>query len=506
MKHLLLLLVFFLTQIAGIQAQNSQQKPNIILVMADQWRRQALGFTNEDAVLTPELDAYSKEAAFFKNAVANTPICTPSRATMFTGQYNITNGVFGNHVRLSTNSITLGDITKDQGYHTAYIGKYHLDGKSEGYVPRSRRHGFDYWILSSHHRPFDQNYYIQDARQPVTIPGWEPDYMTGKAIEYIDSVADIDQNPFCMVLSFGPPHTGGGPGFEDRYQPDKFIGNSNKHKMGYGYAAPKKYEALYPTPEKMKRRPNVAPVGKFGAESWPVLPGYFGAITSIDENFGKLIRFLKKKGIFENTIIVFTADHGEMLGSHGRMTKGIWNEESIGVPMMLSYPGKIKPDTYKNPMATIDILPTVLGLAGLPAPAHIEGFNYENVLTGKNGQAAPEYAYCSFDQGAPDSKDRSWRAIYNDQYTYIIAKPNEYKRDKVRKEGFLLYDKRKDPYEMQPIYKGMGYDAVIDDLHAKLVAHLTKLNDPFLTLQWKTDSSPKYTWFDAKDKKSSTPK
>ncbi|SED06385.1 Arylsulfatase A [Tenacibaculum sp. MAR_2009_124] len=485
------------------------EKPNIILVISDQFRRQAMGFVKDgDPVKTPELDKYKREeAVFFSNGIVNRPICGPNRANILTGQYNITNGVYGNKVRLSKESNTLGEITKRNGYRTAYIGKWHLDGAGgpEGYVPKSRRHGFDKWILTRGHSPFKQKVYIDDSQKATTASEWETTWLTKKLIGFIrNNKENHSDKPFCAVLSIGPPHTGGGTGFEDRYQPGKRT-RDGKIKYGYGYAAPKIWEDLYPEPKQLTKRPNATDiiVKNTGEkdEVWPVLPGYYGTISSIDHEFFRLTKYLKDNDLFDNTIIVFTADHGEMLGSHGRMTKGVWYEESVGVPMLISYPAKVASRTEKSPMSSVDILPTVLGLADINIPDSIDGFDYSKSLKGEH-DVLPEYAFCSFDQGGVGKGDRSWRSIYSDKYTYVLANSswkNFRDLDHIRKEDkMVLYDKVKDPYEMEPIYKGMGYDDVINDLHKKLVDHLDKMKDPFIEMQWiPSNSEPKYMYKDA---------
>ena len=475
----------------GLYSQRKNDKPNILFVMSDQWRRQALGFLNEDPVITPHLDSFVKEAVFFQNSITNSPICTPSRATIFTGQYPHTHGVIANSVRLSTKSVTLGDIVKKEGYETAYIGKLHLDGKDEGFVPIERRHGFDYWITSKNHAPFEQAYFIQNSKKAQVIKNsWEPEWITDKAIHYMDSTKG---KPFCMVLSYGPPHTGGGKCFEDRKEPGRRV--NGEVKYGYGYAAPKKWEDLYPNPQNLERRKNVKPVDKVKDESWDVLPGYFGAISSIDDNFGRIVAYLKQNNLYDNTIIVFTADHGEMLGSQGRMTKGIWYEEAVGIPCLISYKNKVKSAVISNPFSTVDMTPTILGLAGIKVPEYMDGVNYAPTLKGKK-QELPDKAFCTFDQGTPTENDRAWRAVYTERYTYVLAK-QMYKPFDIKEEGFVLFDKEKDPYQLNPIYKGMGYDKVISDLHNALLNHLSKTKDPFIELQWKTDNEPKYKYYDA---------
>lgn len=482
------LIAFFVISSMVVKAQ--EEKPNVLFVLCDQWRKQSLGFLGEDPVITPNIDAFAKEAVFFSNAVCTRPICAPNRASLFSGQYPINTGVYGNKVQLAKETITLGDVAKKSGYKTGYIGKWHLDGDGEGFVPAERRHGFDYWIMSQAHSPFNQRYYIQNSTQPTVINyAWEPDWITDRAIDYLKSV---EKDPFVLVVSYGPPHTGGGPGFEDRWQPGKRT--NGKIKYGYGYAAPDKYEALYPNPEHIDLRPNVEPVGRYEDPSWETIPGYFGAITSIDENFGRLIEVLKDEGIFENTIVVFTSDHGEMLGSHGKMTKGIWYEESIAVPFLIAYPKKLKSSVVNEVFNSIDVMPTILGLVGVDIPNGVDGTDFSERISSGSQKNLPEAAFLSFDQGLASEPDRAWRAVRTDRYLFCLAKTQKYKEADSVKDGIVLYDLKDDPYQMNPIYRGMGYDSQIDHLFIVLKDHLEETKDPFLTLQWKTDLSSRYKW------------
>ena len=491
---LFFLVVSILTGIAQTHSgRGKAKKSNVLFVMCDQWRRQALGFIGEDPVITPNLDAFSKNAVVFKNTMTVRPICTPSRASFFSGQYPVNTGVYGNGVRMSTRTITMGDVAKKAGYNTGYIGKWHLDGPNEGYVPKDRRHGFDYWIISKGDRPFEQPYFIQDQKERTVVRNsWEPDWVTDRAVEFLQSKKE---DPFFLVVSYLTPHNGAGKGYEDRWMPGRRV--NNEIRKGGGYAAPERFEALYPDPEGMPRRPNIKPVGRPKDDAWRAFPGYFGAITSIDENFGRLLQQLKDMGEYDNTIIVFTSDHGEMLGSQGRMTKGIWYEEAIGIPFLIAYPSKVKPALHDNIVNSIDIMPTLLGLAGLEIPESVDGFNFTELLLRGKQKDIPQEAYTSFDQGEMTEHDRSWRAIRTDRYLFCLAKVEFYR---YIKDGMVLYDLQEDPYQMKPIFRGMGRDREMDELFAKLKAHLDKTNDPFISRQWKTDRASKFNWNNALDR------
>lgn len=469
--------------------KQEQRKPNILFVMSDQHRRQAMGFMKEDPVITPNFDAFSNEAVTFMNAYSAHPVSGPNRACLFSGQYTQNNKVFGNDCRLINSGKSMGYLFRNNGYSTGYIGKWHLDGHENGkyaYVPRERRQGFEYWLISQGHRHFDGQYY-GDKDSLISTGRWMPDYETEKAIEFIQNKHNEreDKKPFCLVVSYAPPHNGMGPGFQNKYN----IGHWNALlkdlpiRKGGGFAAPKRFEEMYTPAKKLPRRENVQKVDN--KESYPILPGYFGAITSIDENFGRLIAALKESGEWENTIIVYTSDHGELLGSHGRVYKDLWYEESIGVPLMISYPGKLKPQKTNQLINSIDLLPTLLGLAGIEIPREIDGIDYSAFMYGKKSKV-PNRIFFQFDRGVLNDKgpDRYYRAVRTDRYTYVAAMLPYYDQF-IGKHKQVLYDNKKDPYQLHPIFPGQGHDEIINNLRTCVMQWCEKTNDPFFSKYWK---------------------
>jgi len=456
------------------------EKPNLLFVLTDQWRRQALGFMNEDPVLTPNLDRFAEGAVVFTHAVATVPVCTPDRAVLITGNYPLANGVLANDMRLDEDSQSLGVVCKKAGYRTGYVGKWHIDGKRGFTPPGKRRQGFDFWHKSIYHAPFNQPYYIQDDPKRIYIKGWAPEYATDTAIGFME---ENQSQPFALVVSYGPPHNGGGKGMEDSHTPG-MLDKNKKQKYGYGYKAPSEFEAPYRTEEfnTKPRRPNVKPVnGKF--ESAPAMPGYFGSITALDHEFGRLMDHLRKTGLDKNTIIIFTSDHGEMLGSQGRMTKGIWFDEAVGVPCLISGPG-IRPQQVDAPFGAVDVMPTLLGLMGVEKPP-MGGTDFSPLLTGRK-MDVPEFAFLSFYKGGAPENYRQWRAAYSADYTYVVVDDSSaYRYIGIQKKGgAALYDRKTDPYQKKPIFRGDGADEVMDRMHAELARHLEEQNDPFLSTCW----------------------
>ena len=459
-----------------------KRKPNVLFIMADQWRKQALGYMHQDPVQTPNLDALASNAVSFDNTVSNNPVSGPNRACMFTGRYTINNGLWANGTCVDTEATSaMGRIFKEAGYSTGYIGKWHMNGIDDVVRDPSRRLGFDYWYQSIAHNHFKGRYYIPEESDDLVVKeGWGPTIETNVAIDYIKN---HKEDPFCLVVSYAPPHTGGGVGYEDRYQPGK------KMRLGYGYAGPKEFEEIYQDNDYTNNliRPNVKPTGHFeGTQDYAhAVPGYFGAVTAIDHEIGRLIKHLEEEGLLENTIVVFTADHGEMMGSQGLMTKGVPFEESEGVPMLFSWKGNINPARHECVFSSIDIIPTLASLAGLKATG-ADGQDYSPLIFGKKFKE-PEYVFTEFNFGGIGEKGRPWRAVFSEDYVYIIAGPSRLRNEFVT-EGYVLYDRKNDPYQMNPITKGMGYDKIIKKYHKILEKHIREMNDPFLDKMWNPEN------------------
>ena len=471
------------TEILGAPARQTSP-PNILFLMADQWRRQALGFMKQDLVETPNLDKFASQSTACMNALSTVPVCSPNRSCLFSGKYSLNNHVLCNETTLMPDKLTLGEFTKAAGYQTAYLGKWHMGfrkvkGSDISYIPPEIRHGFDHWFVEQTHEPFKQPYYVGDAmaRAPITGESWEPDTLAKHAVEYLESRDKA--KPFCLVVSFGPPHTGGGPGFEGRFIPGKEFKETGR-PTNYGYSAPSEYESLYTPGGKCYNRPlrgNVPEIDDF--ERSKAIQGYFGALTSIDKAIGRILDTVDSDGLTKNTIVVFLADHGDMMGSHGRFGKDQYYQESSGIPMIYRYPGHIPAGAhYEGVVGSIDVLPTLLGLAGVTSKG-LDGTDLSANMRGVKTKQ-PEFAYGSFFKGGFPEKSRMFRSIASVRYTYALNHGPYLKQFGPE----VLFDRSHDPLELNPIKRGMGQDALMDDFKKKLAAHLSDLHDPFIETMW----------------------
>lgn len=467
-------------------------KKNILIVLADQWRYQACGFNGNSQVKTPHLDAFAKKSVHFEHAVSGCPVCSPFRASLMTGKYPLTHGVFLNDAPLSPETAGLGDIFKQHGYHTGYIGKWHMDGHGRtAYIPKERRHGFDYWrVLECTHNYFNSQYYQDDDSVPQFWQGYDAFSQTREACEFIKKHANqqknqnIQQNqvkaclqhdhtsetedsnsaetPFFLMLSWGPPH--------DPYK-----------------EAPNEFLDMYKQ-EAIELRPNVPK--SMSAKAEEMLSGYYAHCSALDSCFGRLMKTLHENTLDQNTMVLFLSDHGDMLCSQGNYLKQQPWDESIRIPFLIHIPGVSAKSVSGACIDAPDIMPTLLGLNGFSIPESVEGRDFSARILG-----TPESRSCGAPQDLPENGElesdlgfgfiasyhpfgnwslskggREYRGLRTQRYTYARSLQGPW----------LLYDNVKDPYQLVNLIQEPAYTAVLEYLDLQLENILEKRNDSFL--------------------------
>lgn len=428
------------------------RRPNIVVLLADQLRASSVGYAGEESVFTPHLDAFARESANFTTAVSLLPVCTSYRGSLITGRTPLSTGLVLNDIPLSTSEQSLGIVLKKAGYDTAYIGKWHLNGKDrKAWVPPGPpRQGFDYWAAANFDHNYDNSIYFEgDSPEPKAWEGYDAEAQTNKTIDYMRN--HDGRKPFCMLLSWGPPH-----------HPYRIV--------------PEKYLSMYDAGD-LPVRPNCPSPPR--EDLW----GYYAQTTFIDTMVARILSELNRLGIAEDTIVLFSSDHGDMHGSQGVFKKQWPWDESIKVPFLLRYPRKIKPGTtYEFPISVIDVMPTLLGLAEVPVPPCVEGVNLAPSIERNTG--APDSVLlmnpCPFSVGDPRSPDQvpdfqgmrmEYRGVRTSRYTYVrtIDKP------------WLLYDNRNDPYQMANLIDDPGYRGLARELEEDMSAHMARIDDRFLS-------------------------
>jgi len=431
----------------NVDEGHSVAGPNLVFIFADQWRVQATGYTGNRDVKTPNLDRLAKESINFSNAVSGCPVCSPYRASLMTGQYWLTHGIFYNDKPLDPEAVTIGKVYRRAGYKTGYIGKWHIDGHGrDSFIPRERRQGFDFWKICECTHDYNHSLYYGDTSEKRYWPGYDAIAQTREAQQYIRDHAN--KSPFVLFMSWGPPHA--------PYQ-----------------TAPKKYRAMFPDPVRIWIRPNVPEQLKEKARQ--DLAGYYAHIAALDDCIGDVLDTLKECRIEENTIFVFTADHGDMLYSQGQTKKQKPWEESVRIPFLLRYPvvhgnaGK----TIDMPINTPDIMPTLLGLSGIAVPESVEGKDFSGVIKGTqppDNDAALIMCPVPFHQWSYKRGGREYRGVRTRRYTYV--------RD--LNGPWLLYDNQKDPYQLENLCNDPKYAQIQQELERILSRKLKETNDQFL--------------------------
>lgn len=423
------------------------KKPNVIFVFADQWRMQATEYAGDQNVKTPNLNSLAEKSVIFTNAIAGCPVCSPYRASFLTGQFPLTHGVFLNDVYLQHNAVSIADAFKDAGYDTGYIGKWHVDGHGRSaYIPPERRKGFDYWkVLECTHNYNNSPYYSGNSDKKLYWDGYDAIAQARDAQKYI--MKHDNKKPFLLVLSWGPPH--------------------NPYET-----APKIYRSMY-DPEKIKLRPNVPE--EIQQKSKIDLAGYYAHCSALDACIGDLLLTIHEKGIEDETIFIFTSDHGDMLGSQGEQRKQRPWDESIRVPFLLRYPALLgfRSVELDAVIDAPDILPTLLGLCEIPIPDTVEGIDFSGYILGSNdpsdGAAIIECIH-PFGEWARHLNGKEYRGIRTKRYTYI----------RTLEGPWLLYDNTSDPYQLNNIVNNNKYSELKSELDSWLIQKLQSMGDDFL--------------------------
>ncbi|MFC1715847.1 sulfatase [Candidatus Poribacteria bacterium] len=425
------------------------RQPNVVLVFGDQWRAQATGYAGDPNVKTPNLDALTGESINFVNALAGCPVCSPYRASLLTGQFPLTNGVFVNDVYLSEEAVSLADAYSAAGYDTAYIGKWHIDGHGRSsYIPPERRQGFDYWkVLECTHNYSHSPYYAGGSDENLFWEGYDAIAQTRDAQHYIQE--HDDAKPFLLVLSWGPPH--------------------NPYET-----APEEYREMYDS-EKIQLRSNVPDT--HAEQARKDLAGYYAHCSALDACVGDLLKTLQEEGIEDDTIFVFTSDHGDMIGSQAHQRKQRPWDESIRVPFLLRYPAILGRQS-KELDALIDapdIMPTLLGLCDLPVPEAVEGLDFSGYIRGgENPSDGAAVIMCPHPFGEwtrPRNGGMEYRGLRTLRHTYV----------RTLKGPWLLYDNQKDPYQLNNLINKPEYSETQAELGSWLQRRLDAMNDEFLT-------------------------
>lgn len=487
---------------AGCQSSHSEKNasPNVIYVFPDQFRNHALGFWSEDGfkeqvafrgdpVHTPHLNRFARESAVLTSAVSNCPLSSPHRGMLLTGMYPHRSGIplNCNSLRplssLREDAECVSDVFHKSGYDCGYFGKLHAEFPMpndpghpgnyveeqhpvwDAYTPQSRRHGFNYWYSYGTFDRHKSPHYWDTSGHKHEIREWSPIHEAKEVISYLKNERNQrdPHKPFFVMVGMNPPHS--------PYR-------STEDCMEEDYAL---YSDI--PLDSLLVRPNADPT----MEKAQCAPYYFASVTGVDRAFGMILQALEETGLDKNTIVVFSSDHGETLCSQATYDpKNSPYAESMNVPFLVRYPGHIVPKTDDLLLSSPDIMPTLLGLAGLAdsIPQEVQGTNYAPLLLGTDpGMKRPECAL--YFQNLDGRKDNngvvhtyfpSARGIKTARYTLALYISRETRN--LRKT--LFYDDQRDPYQMHNL-SPREYPEIFESLCREMGSKLKAIGDPWYT-------------------------
>ncbi|MEG1588590.1 MAG: sulfatase, partial [Mucinivorans sp.] len=465
----------------SVQQTATVKRPNLLFIIADQWRGRALGFMGVEPVQTPNLDKLAASGVCMTQAVSGYPVSSPARAMLLSGAYPDKNGVLANcnsntspqNVELRQDIVCWSDVLKGEGYATGYIGKWHMDklhapfvdcANNRGQVAwnewcePSRRHGFDYWTAyGTYDRHLRPMYWNTDASRDefYYVDQWGPEYEADLATEFIRSRA-AQSAPWALMVSMNPPHTG----YEQ--VPDRY-------RARYKNLNVDSIIASWPSAA------NLEPSNRaYLKES---LADYYACMSGVDEQVGRIVAALAATGDLNNTIVVFTSDHGDMMGMHNHIGKNIFYEESMRVPMIISAPGRLAARMDGDLLISLeDLCPTLLSMMGFKdrIPSSVQTRDLSAQVRGSRSHMPSSQLYMSWDEddGRLLSTRHGMRGIRTARYTYAQRASD----GKIVEE--YLFDRRKDPYQKENIASRHTADLVA--LRGELRLRLEKIGDRWL--------------------------
>jgi arylsulfatase A-like enzyme len=466
--------------------------PNLVFVLADQLRLQSCGYAQEryngtyaggPHPHTPNIDRLAAQSVDFRQAVAGSPMCAPYRASLLTGKHSSSTGMVINELRAMPDPDALGHVLGENGYQTGYIGKWHLYGKDHSdeqqFVPPGpHRLGFDQtWKAYNFNHEYYDGFYYEDTFDRIDVDGYEPHTQTDLAIDFLRRV-QASEDPFALFLSYGPPHD---PWRWDNC-PEPFT-HLFREKT---FPDPPNYEdghARYWHPEWDEDWWN---------EAWKPYRlrkrrVYAAQTASLDWEVGRLMHALDRLDLADDTIFVFTSDHGEMFGAQGRIAKKIFYEEAVRVPFLLRWPRACPPHVNQSCLNTPDIAPTLLGLMGLAVPGSMEGADLSKQARGTGGDAAGGGGDTSGKTGPKEAAllqgmghtfqwhdGDEWRAARDQRYTYA----------EMLDGSTYLFDHASDPYQLVNLTDDPDHRGARDRLSMWMRKRMEALNDPFRPTTW----------------------
>ncbi len=501
------LLIFLLL----LSAATSAQQPNIIYIMSDDHDADAISAYSKKLIQTPNIDRLAKEGIKFNNAFVGNSICGPARATLLTGQHSHKNGVIDNRKRFDSSRMSMPKLLQAAGYQTAVIGKWHL---------HSYPAGFDYWKILPGQGLYVNPRLIEMTGDTITQQGYATDVITDETIKWLEQ--RDKSKPFVLLLHHKAPHRYFFPdlkyleAFHTKTYPepatlyadtinrgsawhiqtmsilrDMQLCSDLKVDPAYVMDIPEYkpdstqiayYKAIMnrvPEKQRIRYKEIYAERGKLLRELRPTgkellkykyqwyIQDFLACVASVDENVGRILDYLDQKNLTKSTAVLYTSDQGFYLGENGWFDKRFAYDVSMQTPLLMRWPGQIKPGSVTNSMVqNIDYAPTILDIAGVPVPGWMQGLSLKQLVTNKKKTLNRNYLYYHYYEFVRDHTVIPHLAVRGTRYKLIyFYTVNEWE----------LYDLKTDPQEQKNLIKNPAYQKTVQQMKAELL----KLRDQY---------------------------
>jgi len=448
-------------------------KPNLLVLWTDQQRADTMAAYGNHGYRVPALNRLAAESVVFDRCYVTQPVCTPSRSSVMTGLWPHRTGCVRNNIPLKADFKTLPELVADSAYRTAYMGKWHLgdelfaqhgfqhwvsieDIYNQYFSPardRAARSSYHHFLLSLGYKPDANNQFSRRFATTVPIEHSKPSFLAQEAVKFI---LQHRAEPWILYVNTLEPHTPFSSALNDLHTEDQAPLPPNYPGIPEG-----------PEPEwyKSRRRKFAGPKTEGfdlrGPEGWKRMHrNYAGLCSLVDQAFARILWALEVSGQAENTIVVHTSDHGEMMGAHSLMAKSVMYEEAVRVPLLLRVPLRLKPQRFPHPVSHIDLVPTLLELMGVRDP----GLDGRSLLGYLSAERSPEDVFIQWTQDPGEGGPNGRAVITPDGWKLVLHD----------RDVSMLFDRKGDPLEMRNLY---GHPET-KRLRAKIVAWQKATGDP----------------------------
>lgn len=414
-------------------------RPNILFIFADQMHRYAMRCMGTADILTPNLDRLARQGTLFTNAYTNCPVCTPARINFLTGLYTSQTNTFGNEKPIPPACPTIADTLNTAGYQTGFVGKWHIGASGNQPIPEHLRGGFRQFMGYQCYNGFLRDVcFYDEANREHRFDRHREDVTADLTIERLQNMAAAGQ-PFALFTAFQAPHYPVQP--SEEYE-RLYRGRTIARRRGQQDVDPytRTWSPRSPWP------PDTCPdYQRYGKNLDEYLRLYYALVTQVDANVGRILDALDATGAGDNTLVIFTADHGDMQGSHGRLNKCLPHEMSSGVPLIVRTPrasgGRVCPANVSG----VDFMPTMLEWAGLNARAELPGHSLLPLLSGD------VWDHPAF------SEMHDWKMVRRGSWKLVTD---------AALQPTMLFDLATDPHELQNLLGRPEVACVTSDLLA----------------------------------------